>query len=158
MQAGEHLLFAALVLVGLVQALVRELPVLPVVAVSLGLAGCYLVGVVLGARLTVRSRHGWLFALTAVWIAAILVSPTFAWLAFALFFLYLYYFPMAVALPVVMLLAVVVVVVLLVRENGNPAATVIGPLLGAAVAIVIMRIYQDLIRRERPAQARRRAA
>jgi signal transduction histidine kinase len=73
------------------------------------------------------------------------VSSTFAWIVFALFFLYLYEFPARIAIPAVVVLAAIVVTVLLVRENGNPAATVIGPLLGAAVAIVIMRIYHDLL-------------
>lgn len=145
MQAGEHLLFGTLVLVGAVQALVRDMHPGLVVAVTAGLAGCYLIGVVWAHDRPPAVRRAWLVALTMLWVCAILVSSTFAWAAFALFFLYLYEFASVVALPAVAVLAAVVVATLLIRENGNPAATVIGPLLGAAVAIVIMMIYRDLI-------------
>lgn len=145
MQGGEHLLFALLLLVGAVQALVRDIHPVLVVIVSLALIGCYLLATGVLLRRPVGARHAWLLLLTAVWVGAILVSATFAWIVFALFFLYLYEFPGRVAVPVVVVLAAVVIVTLLVRENGNPAATVIGPLVGAGVAVVIMRIYQDLI-------------
>lgn len=145
MQLGEHVLFAAVLVVGAVQALVGGLHPLAVVAVTLALAGAYLMSTVLAGRFTVPLQNVGLLVLTLLWVVAILLSPTFAWVAFALFFLYLYRFRTAVAIPAVIVLALVVVVTLLTQKDANPAATVIGPLLGAAVAIVVMRIYTDLL-------------
>lgn len=146
MQFGEHVLFAAVLLIGAVQAVVGGLHPVPVVVLSLALAGAYLACTVLAHRFSTTVQYVWLLVLTLLWVVAIVLSPTFAWVAFALFFLYLYRFRPAVALPVVILLALIVVVTLLAQKDGNPAATVIGPLMGAAVAIVVMRIYTDLLR------------
>ncbi len=143
MQGAEHLLFAALLVVGVAQAVVRDVHPLGVLLVGVVLVVCYLgaTGLLPGSR----GQILWLLLLTLGWVAAIALSSTFAWVAFALFFLYLYDFPPRVAVPSVLALAAVVIAVLLVREDANPVATVTGPLIGAAVAIVVMKIYHDLI-------------
>ncbi len=70
MQAGEHLLFAVLLLVGALQALVRDLHPVPVLLLSLLLATCYLLATGLVLRRPPGARHLWLLLLTAAWIGA----------------------------------------------------------------------------------------
>lgn len=72
------------------------------------------------------------------------ISPNFVWLVFAIFLLYLQAIALRWSIPVVLLLAIGAVVAFAVHRHQLSVGIVIGPLTGAAVAIVITAVYRDL--------------
>ncbi|MEV0087661.1 sensor histidine kinase [Saccharopolyspora sp. NPDC050642] len=125
----------------------------------LAVAGAVLLTAVYAAGAAVRhALHRrwlamtWLAAVTAVWAGLLVISPDFSWLAFPLFFLHLHLLRGRHAL-----VAVVVVTALVVSAQGWHAGTwsvgmVLGPVVGAGVAVVITwgysAIYAESQRRQ----------
>ncbi|HEX5542540.1 MAG TPA: sensor histidine kinase [Micromonospora sp.] len=144
----EHVLFAALLSVGTVRA-VRDgrhsagLLITAVVAV----AAWYLLGVLL-ARRTPRPvvARLWLAVLTTGWIGLAALSADFVWLAFALFLLAMQMLPPPFGPVAVAGLAAVAITASALHQGWLSAAAVLGPVIGASVAIVIMTVYRDLQR------------
>ncbi|WP_067793071.1 sensor histidine kinase [Actinomadura formosensis] len=132
-------------LVLLAIALVRGLPDGAVLAGGLLLGVFYLAGVTRH-----RPRRGparvWLALLTAGWAALALASPGFVWLAFPLFFLYLHLLPRLAAVPGVVLLTAAAVGATAWHGGGVTVAEVLGPSIGAAVAVLMTLAYQALYR------------
>ncbi|WP_278261423.1 sensor histidine kinase [Nocardia sp. AG03] len=95
---------------------------------------------------------GWLAALTVLWLALLGLTPDAVYLAFGLFFLYLHLLPRVWGL-VAVLLATAVGVVGFAAHRGWSVAAVVGPVLGAAVAIGIglgyQALYREAVERER---------
>lgn len=171
----QHILFAALVLIGAAQAWRTDAPRLAVALVTVCLLGVYAVG----ARRTVR--HGsalttpteppglfasaesspephryavaWLLGVAVLWAVAVVVSSAFVWVAFALWLLAGHLLPVRGALlfTVVTLLIVVVAPPL----AGEPwrLAGVIGPSVGAVFALALSR-GQVLLARDALERAR----
>ena len=94
----QHILFAALVLIGAAQAWRTDAPRLAVALVTVCLLGVYAVG----ARRAVhhggsapagsaahphRYAVAWLLGVAVLWAVAVAVSPAFVWVAFALWLL-----------------------------------------------------------------------
>ncbi|HET7303689.1 MAG TPA: sensor histidine kinase [Segeticoccus sp.] len=148
LRQAEHVLFAGLLVLGLVRTVAQGDR--PWWAVALGVValGWYGTGMLLASRpAEVRRRRQravlWLTALTLLWVALAVVSADFVWVVFALFLLHLQLLPSRVAIPVVLLLAGISVAAVAVRQ-GLTVPVVLGPLIGAAVAIVITAVYRDL--------------
>lgn len=171
----QHILFAALVLIGAAQAWRSDAPRVAVALVTVCLLGVYAVG----ARRTVR--HGsalttpteppgrfasaesspepyryavaWLLGVAVLWAVAVVVSSAFVWVAFALWLLAGHLLPVRGALlfTVVTLLIVVVAPPL----AGEPwrLAGVIGPSVGAVFALALSR-GQVLLARDALERAR----
>ncbi|MFJ9743846.1 sensor histidine kinase, partial [Streptomyces sp. NPDC101166] len=87
----------------------------------------------------------WLGALTLLWLALVLVAPLAVYLVFGLFFLYLHLLPRYWGVLAV-IAATVVAVVGFAAHRGWTVAGVIGPLLGALVAVAIGLGYEALFR------------
>jgi signal transduction histidine kinase len=146
---AEHVLFAGLLALGVGQSAAdgtRPWVAGPVGAVVLG---WYAVGIVLARRSAddaARRRAAaiWLGGLTAGWVALVVISPDFVWLVFAVFLLLLQALPLRWSIPVVLALAVGAITAVASAQQRLSAAVVIGPLTGAAVAIVITVVYRDL--------------
>ncbi|WP_342673494.1 sensor histidine kinase [Streptomyces sp. ICBB 8177] len=122
-----------------------------VLVLGLLLAAVYPAGA-LGLR---RGRGGtavWLAALTLLWAAALAGDPDFGYLAFPLFFLYLHLVPVRWSLPCVAAVTAAVVVTQAAGPGGLTAAKVIGPLAGAAVAVLTAYGYAALYRESRARQ------
>lgn len=154
LRRAEHALFAALLVIGAVRAVLTGHHAVVAVGGAAAVAAWYLLGIVLARRRAPRAAAlGWLLVLTAGCAALVVGSVDFVWLAFPLFLLYTQLLPLRAALPSVAVLTVGVIAALGVDRGVIDAAAVIGPIVGAAVAVVITVVYRDL-RREAEARAR----
>ncbi len=144
MQYALHGLFLVLLAVGAVRAAQdASHPVVPVIGALLVL-GWYAVGVRAARSPVAWVGRAWLLVLVAAWIGLIVLSPEFSWVAFALFFLALHLLPRVAAVFTVAVITAVVVIAQIVVDSTNAAAGVIGPCMGALVAVGISWIYAGL--------------
>ncbi|MFZ4893744.1 sensor histidine kinase [Plantibacter sp. Mn2098] len=94
----------------------------------------------------------WLAVLSIEWIALVFLSPDAAYLVFPLFFLYLHLLRWPVAV-VAVLAATAAAIIAIGAHSGFSLGGVVGPIVGAAVAVAIGLGYQALARE---AEARER--
>lgn len=178
MRVALHLLFAGLLLVGLIRCLATGSPD-PAAAVCASAASAlaavlYLAGTVWESRFTrgrtARSPYRWaapwLAAMVLVWACLLLISPAFVWLAFPLMFLALHVLPRGAGLAAVAgLWAATVLVPEWEHARGlGPALSagaVLGPGLGAVLAVLISSgyraLYREALHHRRTAEALRAA-
>ena len=102
-----------------------------------------------GTSVAVLRRAGgatvaWLLVLLAVWVALLLLTPDAVYLAFPWFFLLLALLPRLAGLAAVAGTAVAAVAGFAWHQEAFTAAMVIGPVLGAAVAVATVWGYQAL--------------
>jgi len=148
LRQAEHVLFVALLGLGVVRAAADGPYAWWAVGLGLFELGWYVAGVVLARRPLETGRRrraaaGWLIVLSLGWVGLVVVSAAFVWLVFALFLLYLQAIPRRWSLPVVSVLTGIAIVATATRQ-GLSAAVVVGPVIGAAVAVVITVVYRDL--------------
>ncbi|MEU4804616.1 sensor histidine kinase [Actinosynnema sp. NPDC023587] len=135
-----------LLVVGLVTlAAVRATAPGPVVVAAL-LAVVYAAGVVVpGVGRSRRSAGWWLAAVCAVWVALLVLTADAVWVAFPLYFLQLHLLPRRAGVPAVAATALAAVTAFGLHQGLTPAV-VIGPVLGAAVAVAVGWGYRVLYR------------
>ncbi|MBM7773302.1 signal transduction histidine kinase [Actinokineospora baliensis] len=133
--AGPDVLAAALVLVPVVN---DPRPV--VLAVSAAL----LLSVVAGF---VKRQLGSLVAVGALWVTLLAITPGAVWFAFPLYFLLLRDLPRRPAIAAVGAVALVAVAGFGWHQHVLTVGTVLGPLLGAAVAAATVVVYRESERR-----------
>jgi signal transduction histidine kinase len=149
LRVGLHVLIA-----GLLILVVVRLPGLRPQAAVAGLilvvvfAAVYLTSLLM--RVVPRSRRKqagvvWITALALVWTGLVIVVPEASYLAFPLFFLCLHLLPSRVG-PVAVLLITAVAIAALSAHLGFSAGVVVGPVIGAAVAILLGLGYRALAR------------
>lgn len=149
LRTGLHVLSAALLALVVVRIAVVGGPwALPSLVLAAAFGAVYL----LGARVARvaegrRSRAGalWLLALTVFWAALLVLVPEAAYLVFPLFFLYLHVLPRIVG-PVAVLVATAVAIVAISLHGGFTVGGVVGPVVGAGVALLIGLGYGALAR------------
>ncbi|QKS13509.1 sensor histidine kinase [Curtobacterium sp. csp3] len=148
LRTGLHVLSAALLALVVVRIVVGG-PTAPLAGV---LAGAFAVVYLLGAVLarTVGSRRVlagalWVVGLSVVWVGLLVLVPEAAYLVFPLFFLYLHVLPRVVG-PAAVVAATLVAVVALGLHGGFTVGGVVGPLVGAGVALLIGLGYRALAR------------
>jgi signal transduction histidine kinase len=88
----------------------------------------------------------WLALLAAAWLALLSLTPDAVWLAFPLFFVELHLLPVRSGIAAVAATAVAAIVGFAWHQHSANAGMVIGPLLGAAVAVATVLGYQALYR------------
>lgn len=155
-----HAGFVALLLVGVSATLVSDTGpgvVYPVLLISLALGGLYLAGTISERRNSERATElassrvhhyarTWLAGITGLWIALMLLSVDFSWLAFALFFLHLHLLSTRHAVIAIVLMTAVVIATQWNDQGQLQAAMVLGPSFGAVFAVVMTIVYQSLYR------------
>lgn len=144
LRLGLHVLVTVLAVVVAVRALLPGAPH-PVAVVAL--TALWLAVYFVGGGLAGRPRRvaAWLIALTALWLALLALTPEAVYLAFGLFFLYLHLVPRPGNLAVVAAVTAIGVAGFA-AHRGWSIGAVIGPVLGAAVAVGIGFGYQALYR------------
>ncbi len=149
LRTGLHVLSAALLALVVVRIVVVGGPTAPLAGV---LAGAFAVVYLLGAVVarTAGSRRVlagalWVVGLSVVWVGLLVVVPEAAYLVFPLFFLYLHVLPRVVG-PAAVVAATLVAVVALGLHGGFTVGGVVGPLVGAGVALLIGLGYRALAR------------
>lgn len=149
LRTGLHVLVAALLGLVVVQILVGDSSLdWAQLALAAVFAGVYVLGSrVAGVDAARRSLAGagWLVALTLAWVALLVMVPAAAYLVFPLFFLYLYVLPGAVG-PIAVVVATVLAIVAIGMHGAFTAGGVIGPVVGAGVALLIGLGYRALAR------------
>ncbi|GAA1615668.1 sensor histidine kinase [Kribbella sancticallisti] len=88
----------------------------------------------------------WLAAVTATWLVLLALTPDGVWLAFPLFFVQLHLLPRRWALTAVAITTVLAIAGFGWHTHTLTPGTVIGPVLGAAVAVAVALGYQALYR------------
>jgi signal transduction histidine kinase len=144
LRRSEHVLFFGLLALGAAGAAGR--PGWPaLLAGAVLVAGWYAAGAVLARRRRTRGLAiGWLAVLVAGCAALAVGSASFVWLAFPLFLLGTQLLPLAASVPVVAALTAGTIVVIATDRGRWDAAAVVGPLVGALVAVMITVVYRDL--------------
>ncbi|QLY34231.1 sensor histidine kinase [Nocardia huaxiensis] len=143
MQVGLHVLVVILTGIVTVQAVMADShPYLVIV-----LAGIFLGVYFIGGRFrrNLSAARIWLLVLTVLWLGLVAFAPLAVYLVFGLFFLYLHLLPRAWGLLAVVA-ATTVAVVGFALHRGWTLGGVIGPLLGAMVAVAIGLGYEALFR------------
>ncbi|WP_244305520.1 histidine kinase, partial [Kitasatospora cheerisanensis] len=122
-------------------------------ALAGALAAVYAAG---GALRQIRESRvlgtAWLAVVALLWIELTLQHPEFSYLAFPLYFVCLHILPLRWALPAVAVMTVAVVAAQATTPGGLTTAKVIGPLAGAAVALLTAYGYAALYRESRARQ------
>ncbi|MGV9905955.1 sensor histidine kinase [Streptomyces sp. NPDC003388] len=93
-----------------------------------------------------RAATVWLSCLGAVWLVLLALSADGVWLAFPLYFLQLHLLPRRTALAAVAATALAAITAFAAHQHAFSLAMVIGPALGAAVAVAVVWGYQALYR------------
>lgn len=149
LRTGLHVLFAALLTLVVVRLLVvRDDTMWAALALAAGFAVLYVLGTrVAAVRESRRVAAGaaWIIGLTAVWAVLLVLVPEAAYLVFPLFFLYLRVLPRIVG-PAAVIIATLIAVLALGLHGGFTVGGVIGPLVGAGVALLIGLGYRALAR------------
>ncbi|RKE62619.1 signal transduction histidine kinase [Dietzia kunjamensis] len=155
LQVALHTLVAALLALTLVSAHrdTSGMPDPPAVAAAVGFTVMYVAGTVWARRrpTTAAVRAGWLVAVLALWACLVVRVPEAAYLVFPLFFLVQFLLGVWAGTAAVAALAAVAVVALGLHHGFTPAG-VIGPTVGALVALGLGAGVRAL---HRESQARR---
>lgn len=143
-----HLLLAALLVLAVLRAAVGDDPHLAaIVVIAVTLGAVYAAGALWPrVRRSQRVAAGWLFAVEIFWLALLVFSPEGVYLAFPLFFLQLHLLPVRWGLGAVVATTIAAVAGFAWHQGGLAVGAVIGPALGAAVAIAVVLGYQALFR------------
>ncbi|MGV8885437.1 MAG: histidine kinase [Microbacteriaceae bacterium] len=149
LRAGLHVLFASLTTLVIASAILTPTRLsVAVVVMACVFLGSYAAGGVV-SRAARRGKRIpaliWLTLITVQWAVLVWLSPAAAYLVFPLFFLYLHVLGRRVGTLVVIATAGIAIVVLG-MENGWSVGGIVGPLVGAAVAVMIGLGYQALAR------------
>lgn len=141
-----HLLMAGLLALAAARTWLDRLPhPAAVTAAVVVMAAVYAVGPLLPrVGRSAGAAGAWLGALGAVWLVLLWLTPDGVWLAFPLFFLQLHLLPLRAGLPVVGVSTVLAIAGYSWHQRAFDAAAVIGPGLGAAVAVATVLGYQAL--------------
>lgn len=148
LRTGLHVLFIALTALVIVRAIVAPTDAsAAVIVVAIALAATYALGAAMTRSL--RSRRAmqrvWLAILTIEWAALLWLIPDAAYLVFPLFFLYLHLLGRWWGSAAI-LASTVVAICALGLHSGWSVGGVVGPLVGAGVALLIGLGYQALAR------------
>ncbi|MFE0188519.1 sensor histidine kinase [Streptomyces sp. NPDC058989] len=143
-----HLMVAALLGLAVVRAVADHAPdAAAVVPTAVALFAVYAIGPKL-PRL--RSSTGaaalWLGAVALLWLVLLALTPDGVWLAFPLFFVQLHLLPLRWALPAVVATTALAVAGFGWHTHTLSVGTVLGPALGAAVAVAVVLGYEALYR------------
>lgn len=149
LRTGLHALVAALAALIIVRAVVVAGPgSVAVVLLAIAFLGTYAAGGLVAGHDPADAKAGvwfWLSALTVEWVALLWLIPEAAYLVFPLFFLYLHVLPRPAG-PVVVVWATALAIVAIGVHSGWSVGGVVGPLIGAGVALLIGLAYQSLAR------------
>lgn len=161
LRRAEHVLFAGLLVFGAAQSVTARTRPLAACLVAAAVAAWYGYGAALSRRGRAERADGadsanragragsgagdaWLLVLAVGWVALAWLSVSFVWLVFPVLLLAWQLLPTRYAVPSVVGLTAAAIAAFAMHEGGFTAAGVLGPSIGAAVAVVISVVYQQL--------------
>ncbi|ATO12591.1 two-component sensor histidine kinase [Micromonospora sp. WMMA2032] len=143
-----HLLVAGLFALAGLRAVATGRPH-PAAVVAVAAAGllAYAGGALLpGVRRSRRVAGWWLAAVTALWLGLTALTADGLWVAFPLYVLQLHLLPRRAGAVAVGVTALAAIVAFAAHRGAVTVPGVVGPALGAAVAVAVVRGYQALYR------------
>ncbi|MDR7302952.1 sensor histidine kinase [Haloactinomyces albus] len=143
-----HLLVACLLMLAALRAVLDTSPyVTGIVAAVVLTAAVYTGGAVLSTfRHSTLAAAAWLAVLSACWLVLLALAADGAWLAFPLFFLQLHLLPRRIRMVVVAATTLATILGFAWHQHTLTVGTVVGPALGAAVAVATVLGYEALHR------------
>ncbi|MCK3770981.1 sensor histidine kinase [Microbacterium aerolatum] len=151
LRTGLHVLFAALTVLVIARAvLVPTDTSVAAILLAVVLLITYGIGAIAARAHSRRHVAGvlWLSVLTLEWVALLWLTPEAAYLVFPLFFLYLHLLGRWWG-PAAIVVATVIAICALGIHGGWSVGGVVGPIVGAGVALLIGLGYQALAREAR---------
>lgn len=145
LRVGLHVLFGALLALVVVRVLVTGGSVVALVLAGV-LGAVYLAGLAIARARRRAAAVVWVAVLTVVWAALVWLVPEAAYLVFPLFFLYLHVLP-GIAGPLAVVATTALTIAAFAVHGGLTVGGVVGPIVGAGVALLIGLGYAALDRR-----------
>lgn len=145
LRVGLHVLFGALLALVVVRVLVSGGSVVALVLAGV-LGAVYLAGLAIARVRRRAAAVVWVAVLTVVWAALVWLVPEAAYLVFPLFFLYLHVLP-GIAGPLAVVATTALTIAAFAVHGGLTVGGVVGPIVGAGVALLIGLGYAALDRR-----------
>ena len=148
LRAGLHMLFVALTVLVIVRAVIAPTQAsIAAICLAVILLGTYAVGTLIAWAPRSRRVAGavWLGVITLEWIALLWLTPEAAYLVFPLFFLYLHLLGRLWGSAAIVV-ATAIAICALGIHGGWTAGGVVGPIVGAGVALLIGLGYEALAR------------
>ncbi|OFS27275.1 MULTISPECIES: sensor histidine kinase [unclassified Brevibacterium] len=150
-----HLSFAALLSVGIVRTFLERTQLAPLICILLTAAftAClYFVGTFSEIRFAKGESSfdprslitWWLASILVLWAGLTLSSESFVWVSFPLFFLVIYAWPPIAAAAAIVGMITVIACSSVLNSVFTPGV-VIGPIVGAIVAVTISAVYAKLV-------------
>ncbi|WP_430331371.1 sensor histidine kinase [Rhodococcus sp. ACT016] len=159
MRIGAHLLFVLLLAVGVGRVIASQgLHGWWIVVLAGAELGWYVCGVFFvergrgGGKADKASGRAWLAILVLGWLVLVASNPDFVWVSFALFFLCFHLLSIPRALGATAALTAVSIGASLWHGVSNTMASILGPVIGAAVAAGMAMVYEQLVREARERQ------
>lgn len=147
LRACLHLLLSGLLALAVLRAFVDDTANAPLVLLAAAAMACvYATGALPAVRRSRRAAIGWLLGLCVVWLLLLWLTPDGVWLAFPLFFLQLHLLPRRWGLAAVALTTVLTIIGFTWHQDTFAIGGIVGPALGAAVAVATVLGYQALYR------------
>ncbi|WP_295789375.1 sensor histidine kinase [uncultured Microbacterium sp.] len=145
LRLGLHVLFGGLLALVVVRVLLTDGAMLALVLSGV-LGIVYLCGIPVARSRSRLLAVAWVAVLTLLWASLVWLVPEAAYLVFPLFFLYLHVLP-PVAGPIAVVATTAVTIVAFAVHGGLTVGGVVGPIVGAGVALLIGLGYSALERR-----------
>ncbi|WP_371174147.1 sensor histidine kinase [Buchananella felis] len=147
MELGQHVIAAALTLVGAVRAHAAGVALPVAILCALALLAWHTAGTVFPVKPYSRKvATWWLLGFAFIWLAAVAVSPEFVWLAFLLWILAGHLLPLAWGLAFSVAVLVIAVCAPILHHGSASFAHTLGPVIGGVFAFAISRGYLQLLR------------
>lgn len=152
MQIGAHILFVLLLAIGVGRVLATQGAhdwwIVVIAAAELAWYGCgvfFARGGRSAGTANKASGRMWLGILVLGWLVLVVSDPNFVWLSFALFFLCFHLLSIPQALGATGALTIVSITASLWHGVTDTMPSILGPLIGAAVAAGMAMVYQQLV-------------
>ena len=155
LRTGLHMLFVALTVLVIVRAVIAPTQAsIAAICLAVILLGTYAVGTLIAWAPRSRRVAGavWLGVITLEWIALLWLTPEAAYLVFPLFFLYLHLLG-RLGGSAAIVVATAIAICALGIHGGWTAGGVVGPIVGAGVALLIGLGYEALAREAQQREA-----
>lgn len=154
MRIGQHVIAILLTLVAAIRAITAGTHPALVIGAGMLFLGWYSAGVRHSAtNRNANKSQRWLVVLALVWVACVVVSAEFVWLAFLLWLLAGHLFRWLTSILFSLLVFAAVVWAPVLHHGTTSYANIFGPLIGGIFALAISRGYLELLKEARKREA-----
>lgn len=147
MMIGQYVIAAVLTVVGTVRSVVDGVAIPVALITGLAILAWHTAGSMLLHRNNSRRLVVlWLIGFAAIWVAAVMVSAEFVWLAFLLWLLAGHLLSLGWGLVFSTVVLAIVLVAPVLQQGASSYSNMVGPIVGSVFAYGISRGYLQLLR------------